>query len=116
MGAALPGSLWMPAGANHRKWWVTGENRKGAVEMKRAEMQQECIEGQKEEEEGSPPWLVSSQTLWVLVVFHLKNKVCALNFSSSEGEDCDFLLVERTCFKAEILWRLVFCLWHSSAF
>ena len=82
---------------------VMGKNRKGAVEMKRVEMQQECTEGQNEEEEGSPPWSVSSQTLWVLVVFHPKNKVCALNFSSSEGEDCDFPLGERTCFKAEIL-------------
>lgn len=82
---------------------VTGENRTGTVEMKRVEMQQECIQGQKEGEEGSPPWLVSSQTLWVLVDFHPKNKVCALNFSSNEGEDCDFPLGERTCFKAEIL-------------
>lgn len=82
---------------------VTGKNKKGAVEMKRVEMQQECIEGQKEEGEGGPPWSASSQTLWVLAVFHPKNKLCALNFSSNEGEDCDFPLGERTCFKAEIL-------------
>lgn len=82
---------------------VTGENRKGAEAMKRVEVQQEGIEGQKEEEEGSPPWLASSQTLWILAVFHPKNKVYALNFSSTVGEDCDFPLGERACCKAEIL-------------
>ena len=45
-----------------------GENRKGAMEMKRVEVQQEGTEGQKEEEEGSPPWLASSQTLCILAV------------------------------------------------
>lgn len=80
-----------------------GENRKGAMEMKRVEVQQEGTEGQKEEEEGSPPWLASSQTLCILAVFHPKNKVCALNFSSNEGEDCDFPLGERACCKAGIL-------------